>query len=76
MIYRQIGLKSNVLNLINTDKTALETLASTNAQTISNDEDIKLYKDKSMLYFISGDIPPNEDGSYTDEMKKVYGIYE
>ena len=65
MIYRQIGLKSNELNLINTDKTALETLASTNAQTISNDEDIKLYKDKSMLYFISGDIPPNEDGSYT-----------
>ena len=65
MIYRQIGLKSNVLNLINTDKTALETLASTNAQTISDDEDIKLYKDKSMLYFISGDIPPNEDGSYT-----------
>ena len=65
MIYRQIGLKSNVLNLINTDKTALETLASTNAQTISNDEDIELYKDKSMLYFISGDIPPNEDGSYT-----------
>lgn len=65
MIYRQIGLKSNVLNLINTDKTALETLASTNAQTISNDEDIKLYKDNSMLYFISGGIPPNEDGSYT-----------
>ena len=65
MIYRQIGLKSNVLNLINTDKTSLETLASTNAQTISNDEDIKLYKDNSMLYFISGDIPPNEDGSYT-----------
>ena len=65
MIYRQIGLKSNVLNLINTDKTALETLASTNAQTISNDEDFKLYKDNSMLYFISGDIPPNEDGSYT-----------
>ena len=65
MIYRQIGLKSNELNLINTDKTALETLASTNAQTISNDEDFKLYKANSMLYFISGDIPPNEDGSYT-----------
>jgi len=65
LIYRQIGLKSNELNLINTDKTALETLASTNAQTISNDEDFKLYKDNSMLYFISGDIPPNEDGSYT-----------
>ena len=65
MIYRQIGLKSNELNLINTDKTALETLASTNAPTISNDEDFKLYKANSMLYFISGDIPPNEDGSYT-----------
>lgn len=65
MIYRQTGLKSNVLKSINTDKTALETLASTNAQTISNDEDIKLYKVNSMLYFISGDIKPNEDGSYT-----------
>ena len=65
MIYRQIGLKSNELNLINTDKTALETLASTNAQTISNDEDIKQYKANKMLYFISGDITPNEDGSYT-----------
>ena len=65
MIYRQTGLKSNVLKSINTDKTALETLASTNAQTIRNDEDIKLYKANSMLYFISGDIKPNEDGSYT-----------
>lgn len=65
MIYRQIGLKSNVLKAINTDKTALETLASTNTQTISNNEDFKLYKANSMLYFISGDIPPNEDGSYT-----------
>ena len=65
MIYRQTGFKSNVLKPINTDKTALETLASTNTQTISNDEDIKLYKANSMLYFISGDITPNEDGSYT-----------
>ena len=65
MIYRQTGFKSNVLNLINTDKTALETLASTNAQTISKDEDTELYKTNSMLYFISGDITPNEDGSYT-----------
>ena len=65
MIYRQTGLKSNVLKAINTDKTALETLASTNAQTISSDEDIKQYKANNMLYFISGDIKPNEDGSYT-----------
>ena len=65
MIYRQIGFKSNVLTLINTNKTALETLASTNPQTINKDEDIKQYKANNMLYFISGDITPNEDGSYT-----------
>ena len=65
MIYRQTGFKSNVLKTINTDKTALETLASTNTQTISQDEDIKQYKANNMLYFISGDIKPNEDGSYT-----------
>ena len=65
MIYRQTGFKSNVLKLINTDKTALETLASTNPQTINSDEDIKQYKANNMLYFISGDITPNEDGSYT-----------
>lgn len=65
MIYRQTGFKSNVLKLINTDKTSLETLASTNVPTISKDEDIKQYKANNMLYFISGDIKPNEDGSYT-----------
>ena len=65
MIYRQTGLKSNVLKVIDTDKTALETLASTNAPTISQDEDIKQYKANNMMYFISGDIKPNEDGSYT-----------
>lgn len=65
MIYRQTGFKSNVLKAINTNKTALETLASTNAPTISNDEDIKIYKANNMLYFISGEIQPNEDGSYT-----------
>ena len=65
MIYRQTGFKSNVLKPINTNKTALETLASTNAQTISQDEDIKQYKANNMLYFISGEIQPNEDRSYT-----------
>lgn len=64
MIYRQTGLKSNVLKVIDTDKTALETLASTNATTISKDEDIKRYKDNNMLYFISGDITPNKDDTY------------
>ena len=67
MIFRQTGLKSNVLKVIDTDKTALETLANTNTPTISlsQDEEIKLYKVNEMLYFISGEIQPNEDGSYT-----------
>lgn len=65
MIFRQTGLKSNVLKVVDTDKTALETLASTNTPTISQDEDIKQYKANNMLYFISGDIKSNEDGSYT-----------
>ena len=65
MIYRQTGFKNNVLKPINTDKTTLETLANTNTQSISQDEDVKRYKANSMLYFISGDIKPNEDGSYT-----------
>lgn len=64
MIYRQTGLKSNVLKVIDTDKTALETLASTNATTISKDEDINRYKANNMLYFISGDITPNKDDIY------------
>ena len=65
MIFRQTGLKSNVLKVVDTDKTALETLASTNTPTISQDEDIKQYKANNMLYFISGYIKSNEDGSYT-----------
>jgi len=67
LIYRQTGLKNNVLKVIDTNKTALETLASTNAPTISlsQDEDIKRYKANNMMYFISGEIQPNEDGSYT-----------
>ena len=65
MIFRQTGLKSNVLKVFDTDKTALETLASTNTPTISQDEDTKKYKANNMLYFISGEIQPNEDGSYT-----------
>ena len=54
-----------MLKVIDTDKTALETLARTNALTINADENIKRYKANNMIYFISGDITPNEDGSYT-----------
>ena len=65
MIYRQIGYKTNVLKPIDTNETALETIANTFVPTIEANTNIKSYKAKEMLYFISGDITPNEDGSYT-----------
>lgn len=65
MIYRQIGYKTNVLKPIDTNETALETIANSFVQTINSDKDIRSYKANNMPYFISGDITPNEDGSYT-----------
>lgn len=65
MIYKQTGYRSNVLSASNTDKTALEVIASTFVPTIEQETNINSYKAKEMLYFISGEITPNEDGSYT-----------
>lgn len=65
MIYKQIGYKTNVVIPINTNETALETIANGFVQTINSDEDIIGYKANNMPCFISGDITPNEDGSYT-----------
>ena len=65
MIYKQTGYRSNVLNSFNTDKKPLEVIANTFVPTIEPETNIKSYKAKEMLYFISGDITPNEDGSYT-----------
>lgn len=65
MIYKQTGYRSNVLSPFDTDKTALEVIANTFVPTIEQNTNIKSYKAKEMLYFISGDITPNEDGSYT-----------
>ena len=65
MIYKQTGYRSNVLSASNTDKTALETIANAFVPTIEQETNINGYKAKEMLYFISGDITPNEDGSYT-----------
>ena len=65
MIYKQTGYRSNVLSASNTDKTALEVIANTFVPTIEQETNIDSYKAKEMLYFISGDINPNEDGSYT-----------
>lgn len=65
MIYKQTGYRSNVLSSFDTDKTALEVIANTFVPTIEQNTNIKSYKAKEMLYFISGYITPNEDGSYT-----------
>lgn len=65
MIYKQIGYKTNVVIPINTNETALETIANGFVQTINSDEDIIGYKANNMPCFISGDITPNEDRSYT-----------
>lgn len=65
MIYKQTGYRSNVLSSFNTDKKPLEVIANTFVPTIEANTNIKSYKTKEMLYFISGDITPNEDGSYT-----------
>lgn len=65
MIYKQTGYRSNVLSASNTDKTALEVIANTFVPTIEPEININGYKAKEMLYFISGEITPNEDGSYT-----------
>lgn len=65
MIYKQTGYRSNVLSFFNTDKKPLEVIANTFVPTIEPETNINSYKAKEMLYFISGNITPNEDGSYT-----------
>lgn len=66
MIYRQIGLYTSKLKLIkHSFKTPLEALANTPFDVVSENEDLEKYKSDKSLQFLSGDITPNEDGSYT-----------
>ena len=66
MIYRQIGLHTSKLKLIkHIFKTPLEALANTPFDVVSENEDLEKYKSDKSLQFLSGDITPNEDGSYT-----------
>lgn len=65
MIYRQTGYKSNKLTAINVDTSPLQSLSNVVVRTIEQDTNIKNYKASKMLYFLSGDITPNADGSYT-----------
>ena len=66
MIYRQIGLNTSKLKLIkHSFNTPLEVLANTPLDVVSENEDLEKYKSDKSLQFLSGDITPNEDGSYT-----------
>mgnify|MGYP000972233487 CR=1 FL=1 len=66
MIFRQIGLHTSKLKLIkHSIKPPLEALTNTPFDVVSENEDLEKYKSDKSLQFLSGDITPNEDGSYT-----------
>ena len=66
MIYRQIGLNTSKLKLIkHSFNTPLEALANTPLDVVSENEDLEKYKSDKSFQFLSGDVKPNEDGSYT-----------
>ena len=66
MIYRQIGLYTSKLKLIkHSFNTPLEALANTPFDVVSENEDLKKYKSDKSFQFLSGDVKPNKDGSYT-----------
>lgn len=66
MIYRQIGLYNSELKLIeHSFNSPLEALANTPLTVINKDEDSEIYKQNKSFNFLSGDVKPNKDGSYT-----------
>ena len=66
MIYRQIGLNTSKLKLIkHSFNTPLEALANTPFDVVSENEDLEKYKSDKSFQFLSGDIKPNKNGSYT-----------
>ena len=66
MIYRQTGLYTSKLKLIEHNfNSPLEALANTSLTVIKKDEDSESYKQNKSLNFLSGDVKPNKDGSYT-----------
>ena len=66
MIYRQTGLYTSKLKLIEHNfNSPLEALANTPLTAINKDEDSESYKQNKSLNFLSGDVKPNKDGSYT-----------
>ena len=66
MIYRQIGLNTSKLTVVEHNfNSPLEALANTPFTVINKDEDSESYKQNKSLNFLSGDVKPNKDGSYT-----------
>lgn len=66
MIYRQTGLYTSKLKLIEHNfNSPLEALANTSLTVINKDEDSESYKQNKSLNFLSGDVKSNKDGSYT-----------
>ena len=66
MIYRQIGLNTSKLKLIkHSFNSPLEALANTPFDVVSENEDLEKYKSDKSLQFLSGDVKPNKNGSYT-----------
>ncbi|MGY3782024.1 VapE domain-containing protein [Gemella taiwanensis] len=66
MIYRQIGLNTSKLTVVeHKHSSPLEALANTPFTVINKDEDSESYKQNKSLNFLSGDVKPNKDGSYT-----------
>lgn len=66
MIYRQIGLNTSKLKLIkHSFNSPLEALANTSFDVVSENEDLEKYKSDKSLQFLSGDVKPNKNGSYT-----------
>lgn len=66
MIYRQTGLNTSKLTVVeHQHNSPLEALANTSLTIINKDEDSESYKQNKSLNFLSGDVKPNKDGSYT-----------
>ncbi len=66
MIYRQIGLNTSTLKLIkHSFNIPLEALANTPFDVVSENEDLEKYKSDKSFQFLSGDVKPNKNGSYT-----------
>ena len=65
MIYRQIGLNTSKLTVVeHQHNSPLEALANTPIDVVSESEDLERYKSNKALQFLSGSVSQSEDGSF------------